>query len=274
MQEHLEAMNQMTSRGADFQACQEFMEVRVAHWDALWNEYAKPRWARLRMNLYCGKPRAFANFFNELSAFKEDESQRLVVACGAGRWMTQKGCPPAPTTRAYKECTRRLVTIPVDEFRTSYTHHELGCTLQSVQIEKCQRSPVDISKYGALTKQSPEGRAKDRGLIALVSTTNDGKKRMEFVNRDFNVAINIRRCAVMERRPPELTRANFVGEPLQVEFYGNKLKPVVDGRSKKDREASAHQLETYDLGRAARHYCVPIFKLSTFESLSVELVTL
>jgi hypothetical protein len=52
------------------------------------------------------------------------------------------------------------------------------------------------------------------------------------------------------------------------------LKPVVDGRSKKDREASAHQLETYDLGRAARHYCVPISKLSTFESLSVELVTL
>jgi hypothetical protein len=37
------------------------------------------------MNLYCGKQRAFANFFNQLSALKEDENQRLVVAYGAGR---------------------------------------------------------------------------------------------------------------------------------------------------------------------------------------------
>jgi transposase len=33
---------------------------------------------------------------------------------------------------------------------------------------------------------------------------------MEFVNRDFNAAINIRRCAVLESRPPALTRENFV----------------------------------------------------------------
>jgi len=71
------------------------------------------------MNLYCGKPRAFAIFFSQLSALKEDESQRLVLASGAGRWKTQKGITPAPTTRTYKECARRFVTIPVDEFRTS-----------------------------------------------------------------------------------------------------------------------------------------------------------
>jgi hypothetical protein len=28
-------------------------------------------------------------------------------------------------------------------------------------------------------------------------------KRMEFVNRDFNPAINIRKCVVLETRPPE-----------------------------------------------------------------------
>jgi len=47
-----------------------------------------------------------------------------------------------------------------------------------------------------------ERRAKVRGLLALGSTINC-KKRMEFVNRDFNAAINIRRCAVLEKRPPE-----------------------------------------------------------------------
>jgi hypothetical protein len=121
--------------------------------------------------------------------------------------------------------------IPIDELRTSYTHHELGCTLETVDMEKCQRSPEDMKKYGALTEEQMDRRAKVRGLLALVSTIN-GKKRMEIVNRDFNAATNIRRCAVMERRPPYLTRGNFVGKPLEVELYEKKLKPVVGGRSK------------------------------------------
>jgi len=159
-----------------------FMQVRVAHWDALWKEYTKPRWARLRMNLHCGKRRAFANFFNRLSALKGNESQRLIVAYWAGRWMTQKGTTPAPTTRTYKECAHCFVTIPVDKFRTSYTRHELGCTLQRVEKEKCQRSPGDIQTYGALTEEQMERRAKVRGLLALESTTTNGEKRVVFVN--------------------------------------------------------------------------------------------
>jgi len=144
MKDHLEALSEVTSRGAGLQAFRKLMEIRVAHWEALWEEYTNPRWARLRMNLYCGKQRAFADFFNQLSALKEDETQRLEVAYGAGRWKNRKGTTPAPTTRTYKECARRFATIPVDEFRTSYTHHELGCTLQRVEMEKCQRSAEDL----------------------------------------------------------------------------------------------------------------------------------
>jgi len=55
-----------------------------------------------------------------------------------------------------------------------------------------------------------ERRATVRGLLASVSSTSGGKKRMEFVNRDVNAAINIRRCAMLERRPPEWTRGYFV----------------------------------------------------------------
>jgi len=203
MKDHLEALSKVTSRRADFQAFRKFMEVCIAHWDALWEEYTKARWARLRMNLYCGKQRGFANLFNNLSALKEDENQRLVVAYGAGRWKTQKGTTPAPTTRTYRECARRFVTIPVDEFRTSFAHHELGCTLQRVEMQKYQRSAEEIAKYGPLTEAQTERSAKVRGLLALVSITPDGKKRMEFVNRDFNAAINLRKCAVLDKRPPE-----------------------------------------------------------------------
>jgi hypothetical protein len=77
-----------------------------------------------------------------------------------------------------------------------------------------------------------ERMAKVRGLLALVSTTIDGKKRMEFLNRDFIAAINIRKCAVLETRPPEWTRGNFFGQPLQVQLYEKKLEAAVGGRSK------------------------------------------
>ena len=43
MKEHLEALSKVTSRGADFEAVRKFMEVRMAHWDALWEEYTNPR---------------------------------------------------------------------------------------------------------------------------------------------------------------------------------------------------------------------------------------
>jgi len=185
------------------------------------------------MNLYSGRQRAFANFSNELSALKDDEGQRLVVAYGAGHWKTQKGTTAAPTTRTYKECAQRFVTVSIVEFRTSYTHHKLGCILQKVEMEKCQRSPEDMKKYGPLTEEQMERRAKFRGLLALVSTNTNGTKRTDFVNRDFNAAVNKRRCAVLESRPSELTRENFVGQSRKYELYEKKLEAVVGGRSKK-----------------------------------------
>jgi len=178
------------------------------------------------------KQRAFANFFNELSALKEDESQRLVVAYGAGRWKTQKGTTPAPTTRMYNGCARSFATIPVDGFRTSSTHHELGCTLQRAEVEKCQRSPEAIKKYGPLTEEQMERRAKLRGLLAWVSTTNGAKKRMESVNRASNAAINIRRCSMLDTGPAGLTRSSFAGQSLRLEVNREKLMPIAVGWSK------------------------------------------
>jgi len=100
-------------------------------------------------------------------------------------------------------------------------------------MEKCQRSPEVIRKYGTLTEEQMERSAKVRGLLALVSTTPNGKKLMEFMNRDFNAPINIRKYALMEKRPPELTRENFIEQSLNVELYEKKLEAVVGGQYKK-----------------------------------------
>jgi hypothetical protein len=75
----------VTSRGAHFQAFLSFTRIRAAHDEELWNEYTKPpRCVRQRTKMHQGKPCAFNNF-NEFSALKEDKSQKLVVAYGAGR---------------------------------------------------------------------------------------------------------------------------------------------------------------------------------------------
>jgi len=64
-------------------------------------------------------------------------------------------------------CARRTLTLPVDEFRTSCTHHALGCILQRVEMEKCQRSPEELAKHGPLTELQMERRAKVPGLLAI-----------------------------------------------------------------------------------------------------------
>jgi len=216
MREHLEAMKELTTRRAGSEAFRVFIGGSRRSFGASVRRVYKAPVVRLRMNLYAGKQRAFANFFNQLGTLEEDERQRLVVAYGAGRWAPKKETTSSPTTRVYKECPRRFVTTSEDEFRTSYTHHELGCTLQGVEIEKRRTSPDDIQKYGALTEEQMERRAKIRGLGALVSTTTNREKRMEFVNRDFIAVINKKECTVLENTPPEWIRQHFVGQPLNV----------------------------------------------------------
>jgi len=90
MKKHLEAMNKLTGRKAAFEAFRESTGTQAAHDEALRKEYTKPRWARQRLNLCKGKRLAFANFFNQMSALTEDQSQRLVVAYGAGRTVPKK----------------------------------------------------------------------------------------------------------------------------------------------------------------------------------------
>jgi len=60
--------------------------------------------------------------------------------------------------------------------------------------------------------------------------TSSSKKRMEFVNPDLRAATNIKRCAVLNTRPKELTRFNVVGQPLTLDVHKEKLGPIAVGR--------------------------------------------
>jgi hypothetical protein len=55
---------------------------------------------------------------------------------------------------------------------------------------------------------------------------------MEFVNKDFNTTIRIRRHVVLTARHAVLKQSSFVGQPLRLELCKEQLKPVAVGRSK------------------------------------------
>jgi hypothetical protein len=89
-------------------------------------------------------------------------------------------------------------------------------------------------KYGEPTKRQMEQKARVRGTPATVRSSS-GTKRTEFVQQYFNAAINIRQCAVLQTRPEELTTSNFIGIPLRLKVYKEKLIPIAGGWSKKER---------------------------------------
>jgi len=94
---------------------------------------------------------------------REAEARRSIPIRALG---VEKGTTRAPTPRANEKCAPRFVTIPVNQYRASYVHHELGRTLQRIKKEKCQGSPGDIKKYGALTEQQMGRRSKVRRPLA------------------------------------------------------------------------------------------------------------
>jgi hypothetical protein len=214
------------------------MAVRILHNERLWAEYTKPGWANQRLRLYGGKKSSFAKFFNELDTLRLDKLRRPVMAFGAGKAVARKGCTAAPSTRAFKECQQRMVTIPIEEFRTTYTHCRLGCKLSKVQKRNRPRSRMHTLIFGPETTQSRRRRSTVRGLLWCRSTS---KAREHYLNRDFNAAVNIRRYLVPPERPKELCRSNFVGRPL-ARAIGQTLRrwKIIDGQENVCRNSASN----------------------------------
>jgi hypothetical protein len=108
---------------------------------------------------------------------------------------------------------------------------ELGFKLQKVVMASRQRSASAIEKHGALTEHRLALRARSLGIREVMRSIS-GNEPIEFGNRDLSAAINIRRCAVPEKRLEDLTRSSSMGQPLRIEVCRTKLKPMKVGLSK------------------------------------------
>ena len=128
----------------------------------------------------------FAEFLNGLNI-----DQNTILAFGAAKFAPGgKGEVSVPTTRAFKECTYRVKTVPVDEFRTSKIYWKDQSLLQKVVKRVPDSKMVDI-----------------RGLLWCCSTNETNK----FVNRDHNAAINILRISRQPVRPMIFDRKMATG---------------------------------------------------------------
>ncbi|KAJ9533996.1 hypothetical protein QJQ45_027102 [Haematococcus lacustris] len=131
---HLQHLAAASSAGTSLEANLKHITVTLATWDAVWEVYLDPKWARQRLRLYGAQDRALEQFFNkleeemaELSLKRHDHAKQLVVFFGAATIGTGGGWGADAVLRACRKVVCRPRgpdqlrgrVVLVDEHRTS-----------------------------------------------------------------------------------------------------------------------------------------------------------
>ncbi|KAJ9510660.1 hypothetical protein QJQ45_027530 [Haematococcus lacustris] len=131
---HLQHLAAASSAGTSLEANLKHITVTLATWDAVWEVYLDPKWARQRLRLYGAQDRALEQFFNkleremaQLSLNRHGRAKQLVVFFGAATIGTAGGWGADAVLRACRKVVcrprgtdqRRGRVVLVDEHRTS-----------------------------------------------------------------------------------------------------------------------------------------------------------
>ncbi|KAJ9506799.1 hypothetical protein QJQ45_005481 [Haematococcus lacustris] len=134
IQPHLQHLAAASSAGTSLEANLKHITVTLATWDAVWEVYLDPKWARQRLRLYGAQHRALEQFFNkleediaEVSMKRHGHAKQLVVFLGAVTIGTEGGWGADAVLRACCKVVcrprgagqRRGRVVLVDEDRTS-----------------------------------------------------------------------------------------------------------------------------------------------------------
>ncbi|KAJ9520629.1 hypothetical protein QJQ45_007518 [Haematococcus lacustris] len=131
---HLQHLAAASSAGTSLEANLKHITVTLATWDAVWEVYLDPKWARQRLRLYGAQDRALEQFFNKLEEGMEELcmkghgcAKQLVVFFGAASIGTRGGWGADAVLRACRKVVCRPRgkdqdggrVVLVDEHRTS-----------------------------------------------------------------------------------------------------------------------------------------------------------
>ncbi|KAJ9526115.1 hypothetical protein QJQ45_009606 [Haematococcus lacustris] len=120
---HLQHLAAASSAGNSLEANLKHITVTLATWDAVWEMYLDPKWARQRLRLDGAQDRALEQFFKklekemaDLSRKRHGRAKQLVVFFGAAGIGTGGGVLIRPRGAGQ----RRGVVVLVDEHRTTW----------------------------------------------------------------------------------------------------------------------------------------------------------
>ncbi|KAJ9523752.1 hypothetical protein QJQ45_019940 [Haematococcus lacustris] len=132
---HLQHLAAASSGGTSLEANLKHITVTLATWDAEWEVYLDPKWARQRLRLYGAQDRALEQFFKkfeedmaEVSVWRHGHAKQLVVYFGAASIGTGGGWGADAVLRACCKVVcrprgagqRRGRVVLVDEHRTTW----------------------------------------------------------------------------------------------------------------------------------------------------------
>ncbi|KAJ9530522.1 hypothetical protein QJQ45_012553 [Haematococcus lacustris] len=133
IQTHLQHLAEASSAGTSLEFNLKHITVTLATWDAVWEVYLDPKWARQRLRLYGAQDRALEQFFNKLEDMTEVSMERhghakqLVVFFGTAGIDTRGGwgadavlracCKVVCRPRGTDQLRGRVVLV--DEHRTT-----------------------------------------------------------------------------------------------------------------------------------------------------------
>ncbi|KAJ9505086.1 hypothetical protein QJQ45_030476 [Haematococcus lacustris] len=229
---HLQHLAAASSAGTSLEANLKHITVTLATWDAVWEVYLDPKWARQRLRLYGAQARALEQFFNkleekmaELSMERHNHAKQLVVFFGAASIGTAGGWGADAVLRACRKvvCRPRGTdqlrgrVVLVDEHRT---------TRVSSAVNGKQPCEVELNTLSATRPagwKPPAGQEEQRLLRPAWSQQRDqpaeptkgkGKGKAakakpapqpgRWLDRDCNAALNMQRIGESRWRPLEL----------------------------------------------------------------------
>ncbi|GFH19599.1 uncharacterized protein HaLaN_16566, partial [Haematococcus lacustris] len=104
---HLQHLAVASSAGTSLEANLRHITVTLATWDAVWEAYLDPKWARQRLRLYGAQGRALEQFSKqfeddmaEVSLERHGRAKQLVVFFGVASIGTRGGCGADAVLRA------------------------------------------------------------------------------------------------------------------------------------------------------------------------------
>ena len=135
VREAFQALSGFSVKTTDFEVYRGHVDAYVEHFEALWTEKLRPRWARQKFRLYCGKRRAQQEFVNSL---RGDEIP--LIAYGAARFASGgRGERSVPVKGMQRLLRQTYPTVLVDEYNTSKMCPKCHVPLQHVKVRLRQR---------------------------------------------------------------------------------------------------------------------------------------